>query len=309
LSFSPPLLCTVRGCRRPLIRERQAFRCDRGHSFDIARDGYVNLLQPQDRRSHHAGDSREAVEARAALLHDGIGAANLRAIVSSAALPLTRTLPVVVDLGSGSGEVLRMFAELRPICGIGIDLSTAAAAHSARRARPTPDATAAGPDDIPGELTWVVANADRGLPLADASADLVRTIQGRRNPLECGRVLAECGRLLVSVPAPDDLVELREAVQGAGTRRARVEDLIRTHERWFRVVERQRLYEHHSLNRSGLENLLKSTYRGSRASQSSRVADLESLDVTLASDVVIFAPIADRPNRESRIANRQSLTR
>jgi 23S rRNA (guanine745-N1)-methyltransferase len=297
LRLVPPLLCTVRACRRPLIRGRRAFRCDRGHSFDIARDGYVNLLQPQDRRSRRAGDPREAVEARAALLHDGIGAGNMRAIVSAAALALPRTSPIAVDLGSGSGEVLRTLAELRPICGIGIDLSTAAAAHSARSVtltQPpalTSQTSAVAVVSISSELIWVVANADRVLPLADGSVDLIMSVQGRRNPAECRRILAECGRLLVSVPAPDDLVELRQAVQGAGTHRDRSEDLIRTHEPWFRVVELQRIEEKHVLEHEALLNLLRATYRGTRASMADSVTALTSLEVTLASDVVLFEPV------------------
>ena len=58
------LLCTVRNCRRPLHREGQRVVCQRGHSFDYARSGYLNLLQPQDRKSKNPGDSAAAVAAR-----------------------------------------------------------------------------------------------------------------------------------------------------------------------------------------------------------------------------------------------------
>ena len=51
------LLCTVRDCREQLLREERRMVCPRGHSFDIARRGYVNLLQPQDRRSKKPGDT------------------------------------------------------------------------------------------------------------------------------------------------------------------------------------------------------------------------------------------------------------
>ena len=44
------LACSVRGCGRPLEKNDRALVCARGHSYDIARSGYVNLLQPQDRR-------------------------------------------------------------------------------------------------------------------------------------------------------------------------------------------------------------------------------------------------------------------
>ena len=67
-------------------------------------------------------------------------------------------MPVAADLGCGSGELLGALAAARDICGAGIDLSTAAVERAARR--------------YPA-LTWVVANADRRLPLLDASVHLV----------------------------------------------------------------------------------------------------------------------------------------
>ena len=45
------LLCPVRDCHLALVREGQRVLCARGHSFDVARSGYINLLQPQERRS------------------------------------------------------------------------------------------------------------------------------------------------------------------------------------------------------------------------------------------------------------------
>ena len=57
------LLCTVRGCHLALVREGRLL-CPRGHSFDVARSGYINLLQPQDRRSKQPGDTPAAIEGR-----------------------------------------------------------------------------------------------------------------------------------------------------------------------------------------------------------------------------------------------------
>ena len=63
------LLCPVRECHLPLVREDRRVFCPRAHSFDVARSGYLNLLQPQDRRSKQPGDTTEAVAARRRL-HD-----------------------------------------------------------------------------------------------------------------------------------------------------------------------------------------------------------------------------------------------
>src|SRR5262245_25135265 len=68
---SPMLRCTVRGCFLPLTAEAATLRCPNGHAFDRARPGYWNLLQPQDRRSHRAGDRPEAVAARRRWLQHG----------------------------------------------------------------------------------------------------------------------------------------------------------------------------------------------------------------------------------------------
>lgn len=246
--------------------------CPATHSFDVARAGYVNLLQPQDRKSLDAGDSRESVEARAALLARGIGRGGIDAVVSAIA---ARTLPsaVIVELGSGSGETLAALTAMRDICAVGIDLSTAAATLAARR--------------VP-VATWVVANADRRLPLLDGSVDAVLSVHARRNPGECQRVLVSGGHLVVAIPAADDLIELREAVQGDAIERDRVDALLAEHATNFEVLDRTTVRQVFELNRDDLLQVLRGTYRGERQSTTARVEALTTLRVTFASDVVTF---------------------
>ncbi|MGC4082934.1 MAG: methyltransferase domain-containing protein [Vicinamibacterales bacterium] len=255
-------------------RERSTWRCAAGHTFDIARSGYVNLLQPQDRKSREPGDTRESVESRAALLARGVGRETIDAVLDLARV--TRVLgepTVVVELGAGSGEAIGTLSADPGITGVGIDLSSAAATLAARR--------------FPA-VTWVVANADRRLPLRDLSVDMVLSINARRNPPECHRILAPHGRLIVAIPAADDLIELRAFVQGAIIARDRVDSLVAEHARWFDVVDRRTVRQQLELDRDSLLQLLSGTYRGSRLSVSARVQALERLTVTLASDVVMF---------------------
>ena len=112
----PPLACSVRGCGRPLSREERRLICTEGHAFDIARSGYISLLQPQDRRSPAPGDSKEAVAARARLLAAGIGGAAIHAIVTH--VPDGPAPLVAVDLGCGSGELLGALAGTRAVNGV-----------------------------------------------------------------------------------------------------------------------------------------------------------------------------------------------
>jgi len=269
-----PLSCTVRGCGAPLHRATRSFVCDHGHSFDVARSGYVSVLQPQDRKSLDAGDSRAAVQARTDLLKAGVGVALLDGVVArAAALRLEGQPPVVVELGCGSGDTLGRLAEKREMSGVGIDLSTAAAAEAARRF---------------ASLTWVVANADRRLPLLDSSGDLVVSVHARRNPAECRRILRTDGFLLVAVPGASDLIELRELVQGEAMRRDRVQALVAEHNACFTVIDQTSVEQTLDLDRAALHKLLRGTYRGERLSESPRVQRLDRLTVTLASDIVLF---------------------
>ena len=274
---SVPLACTVRLCGLPLERRDRTYVCARGHSYDIARSGYVNVLQPQDRRSLHAGDSKEAVAARAALIDAGVGCTLIDAVADKSLAFDLPERPVIVDLGSGTGDALAAVGRRRKILGIGIDLSVPAAEHAARR--------------FPDHL-WLVANADRRLPLVDRSIDVVLSVNGRRNPDDVARVLATHGALVIALPAPDDLIELRTYVHGASIERDRADMLIAAHPS-FTVVERTTVRDTLTLDRDVLVQLLRSTYRGARLREAERVAHVERMSVTLASDIVVMRKRTD----------------
>jgi len=94
------LLCTVRDCRMALVRGNRRFFCPRGHSFDVARSGYINLLKPQDRRSKRPGDMVAAVAGRRRLHDRGVTQPLLQAIAEiMAASPCDG----VLDAGCGDG--------------------------------------------------------------------------------------------------------------------------------------------------------------------------------------------------------------
>ena len=269
----PVLSCSVRTCGLPLERADRVWRCGRGHSYDVSRSGYVNLLQPHDRRSAAPGDSRDAIEARARTIA-GPGRELFECFVERAAtLPLADH-SAVVDLGCGSGELLAALAQFRRINAIGLDLSTAAVDRAARK--------------YPG-LTWVVANADRRLPLLDGRVSLLLSLHARRNPQECARALGNGGHLLVAVPADDDLAELREAVQGSATRRDRGESLIDAHRECFTLIDHATARYTVDVTAEQLVDLLSGTYRGARRADAGRIQNLSQMTVTFASEFFLFA--------------------
>src|SRR5437870_3388030 len=150
------LLCPVRGCRQPLALDERHVACPRGHRFDRARSGYLNLLRPQDRRSAAPGDSRAAAEARRRLYDAGHGAPLVAELQRQLAVLDLPARPAVLDVGCGEGSLLGALAAGRSLDAHGLDLSAPAVDLAARR--------------FPA-ITWVVANADRFLPYAEASFD------------------------------------------------------------------------------------------------------------------------------------------
>ena len=129
-------------------------------------------------------------------------------------------------------------------------------------------------------IEWVVANADRFLPYADRTFSIVLSITGRMNAGEFRRVLRDDGRLLVAIPSPQDLVELR----GAG--RDRVERTIETFAPNFTLVEKRAVATTADLDAAGVEDVLLSIYRPMRS------GPIEAMRVTFSLDLLLFRPTA-----------------
>ena len=265
-----PLLCTVRECALPLAREERRWLCAKGHSFDIARSGYTNLLQPQDRRSSHPGDSADAVAARRRFVDARHDAAIVQRIVEIAT-PLA-TGPIL-DAGCGDGHYLGAMHVAS--CGEadGVDISVPAIDAAAKRHR---------------DCRFVVANADRFLPYANHSFALVTSITARVNPEEFRRVVRDDGALLVALPAPDDLLELRAAVLGSGEECDRSERTIESLRGSFALVSRERVTQRVTLDHAAMLDVMTSSYRGLRLREQEKLAQLTSMDVTLSRDVLVF---------------------
>lgn len=276
------LLCPVRGCRRPLARDARGHRCARRHSFDVARSGYVNLLQPQDRRSARPGDSAAAQQARRRLVERGVETAITEAIAAMITLDACDAL---LDVGCGEGHHLATISARFEGEGHGLDISVPAIDVAAR---------------LYPALHWVVANADRFLPYADASFQLVTSITARRNPAEFRRVLGDGGALLVVVPAPDDLIEVRELVLGEGVARDRIDKAIETFAPLFVLDRHERIRHTVRLDPASVRDVMVGTYRAGRASRQARLATVPALDVTLSRDVLLFRPARRRPAHRAR---------
>jgi 23S rRNA (guanine745-N1)-methyltransferase len=239
------------------VREGGRVICTEGHSFDIARSGYINLLQPQDRRSKDPGDAAGAVKARRALHDLGVTAPLLAAI--SRFLGASSS-DVVLDVGSGEGFYLASLAEQWKFKAHGIDISLPAVTAAAKK--------------YPAH-EWIVANADRFVPYADKSFTKVLSLTARMNPDEFHRVLQPDGELLIAVPAPDDLIELR------GSGRDRMTRTIDEFSAKFSLARHQRATVTAELDTAAINNILLSIYRPMQANAPQAGPVTFSLDLLL----------------------------
>lgn len=257
------LLCPVRDCHMALTREGRRLACPRGHSFDVARSGYINLLQPQDRRSKQPGDTGAAVGARRRLHDRGLTQPLLDAIQKMIA---PSPSDVLLDAGCGEGFYLGTLTHQTGFDAHGIDISIAAIDAAAKR--------------YP-RCEWVVANADRFLPYADRSFSIVMSITARMNAAEFRRVLRKGGRLLIALAAPEDLIELR------GEGRDRVARTVETFANDFTLVDKRRVTTSADLEAAAVEDILLSIYRP----MTSKPA--VAMRVTLSLDLLLFGSSCD----------------
>ena len=259
------LLCPVRGCHLELARAERRLVCPRGHSFDVARSGYINLLQPQERRSKQPGDTVAALAARRRLHDRGVTGPLLDGI---AEMLSAGSSDVVLDAGCGEGFYLGSLAARIGFDAHGIDISTPAVEAAARRYPPSE-----------GRCEWIVANADRFLPYADRSFSIVLSITGRMNAGEFRRVLRDDGRLLVAIAAPDDLIELR------GKGRDRVDRTVEAFAHGFTLIDQRRVTTIADLDAAAVDDVLHSIYRPLRAQP------VQAMRVTFSLDLLVFRTV------------------
>jgi len=268
------LRCPVRACAEALRPSGARWTCGSGHSFDTHRSGYLNLLQSQDRKSANPGDSREAIDARRRLSALGIGD-RLHASIEAAVAARVHGRGAVLDVGCGEGALLRALSRLKGLELHGVDLASRALELAAKSL---------------SSALFVVTNADRALPYADGSFEVIVSVDARTNAPEFKRILKPGGLVLVAVPAKDDLVELREAVKGARVERSRSERVERELASVFRLSGRGPVAERRAVAAPTLRDLLAATYRGARAAERQAVQNLQPMTVTLSHEILSFEP-------------------
>ncbi|PVZ82794.1 23S rRNA (guanine(745)-N(1))-methyltransferase [Serratia sp. S1B] len=194
MSYQCPL------CHQPLVYANQQWRCEQNHQFDCAKEGYVNLMPVQHKRSKQPGDSAEMMQARRAFLDAGYYQPLQQRVAELLATALPNKAQALLDIGCGEGNYTAALAErLAQQGGVkvyGLDVAKVAIRSAAKR--------------YPA-VSFCVASSHR-LPFADHSLDAILRIYAPCKASELARVIKPGGVVLTVSPGPRHLYQLKGMV-------------------------------------------------------------------------------------------------
>lgn len=186
------LLCPI--CGELLFKQDKCYRCASNHSFDIARQGHVNLLPVQHKRSLNPGDTAEQVVSRRAFLDGGFYAPIREALCALAKDHCCSG--TILDIGCGEGYYSAGLAEALKAELLGLDISKEAVRYAAGRYK---------------NATWICASAAH-LPVKDGSVGLLTSLFALTMPEEFKRVLRNDGAYIQVLAAEDHLLGLKNII-------------------------------------------------------------------------------------------------
>ncbi len=196
-----PYICPI--CQEPLKQHQQSkgYFCSKRHQFDLAREGYLNLLPVQHKKTKNPGDSRAMMRSRRHFLEAGFYTPMAEAIATL--IDQYRTehrIKHILDVGCGEGyysrQIERFCHQSDRLDLHGMDIAKNAILAAAKK---QPDGH------------FVVASTKR-MPYADDYFDLLLRIYAPSEHTETVRVLKTGGFILAVTPGPRHLWQLREFI-------------------------------------------------------------------------------------------------
>lgn len=265
------LCCPV--CNGHITRTETLCTCEHGHSFDVARQGYVNLLLPYQRNSKQPGDSREMVLSRSRFLNQGyyqpISDALNKVISTQLWLASDATTTArVLDVGCGEGYYLARLHDslstdslLQKTVAVGLDISKEAIREATHRT---------------SEVTWIVASVIK-MPLQSASFRLIMSVFAPTNLDEFARLLEPGGKLVLVTPGPNHLYALRKLLYDNVVEHSQ-EDFLERANAFFTLLHSERVtFSIHLRNTENILNLFHMTPYSWKSSSDARLR-VEELD-------------------------------
>ena len=266
------ILCP--NCKSILQLAGNAMSCNNGHSFDQAKEGYINLLLANQKKKANPGDSKLMINAREAFLATGVFdflIAELESSIHSLNISTEQAAKLqVLDLGCGSGYHTRNILKSGDYNKIGIDISKAAISKAASK-----DKTS----------TYLVGSVF-DLPIATKTVDLAINIFSPVDIAETTRVLTPNGYYLKVVPVGNHMKEIAQLVYETFKPHTSTISATITAHPMLQFIESKKLKKSINLGGSDLTNFISMTpylYKFGKK----QLTQLTALGVTLSFEVII----------------------
>ncbi|MBR2175503.1 MAG: methyltransferase domain-containing protein [Clostridia bacterium] len=188
------MICPV--CGERLTEKNRSLICPKRHSFDRARQGYVNLLPVQNKHSLAPGDAKDMLEARRAFLDRGYYQPICRDVCDMIKKYSPSVSPIVVDIGCGEGYYTAAFEKNCSAYCIGVDIAKEAARMACARSK---------------SILWTVATASH-IPVESGSADAVTAVFSLFVNDEYARILKKGGIFVEVTAGSEHLKELKKLI-------------------------------------------------------------------------------------------------
>ncbi|GGI89232.1 23S rRNA (guanine(745)-N(1))-methyltransferase [Shewanella gelidii] len=186
-------------CRSPLELNMPTWQCHQGHCFDRAKEGYVNLLPVQNKKSKDPGDNKTMMQARREFLNAG-HYQHLSDRVGELALEFAPQTRSILDIGCGEGyysdRLFNVFSSDNECQLHGLDISKSAVRYASKRYK---------------QMHFCVASVF-DMPFVDQSFDLALRIYAPSDLDELKRVICPEGLLITVAPGPMHHFEVKEKI-------------------------------------------------------------------------------------------------
>jgi len=266
-----PIACYICPlCAATLQLNQKSYVCENNHRFDLAKEGYLNLLPVQFKHSSEPGDNKHMMQARREFLEAGYYEPMAKAV----AMMIDANHPKhLLDLGCGEGYYSRKIEDFctNKMKLHGVDIAKFAIAAAAKK---QPNAR------------FIVASSNR-LPYADRYFDFVLRVFAPSNDDELKRVLKASGFLLTVTPGPRHLWQLKEFIYAEVKEHALENELPQGFER----IDMQRISYKITPNPQQRIALLQMTPFAWRANENVRQAIKDVAELEVETDFILTLAI------------------
>ncbi|MBO6047505.1 MAG: methyltransferase domain-containing protein [Erysipelotrichaceae bacterium] len=184
-------------CHQPLLRKDRSYQCVNHHNYDIAKQGYINLLLNPDKATNNPGDSKESLQARKAYLNQGYYDVILNEVTRYIKEHAQPSMDIL-DLGCGEGYyTFGMKKQLGDTHNYyGLDISKTAIQMATRYDK---------------SINWIVGNS-KNIPINDHSLDVITALFTVVNSDELKRTLKNNGYIIHVTANRNHLIEIKELI-------------------------------------------------------------------------------------------------